>query len=87
MQSLVGPDGEDCPFVFNFDEKTFKVGDLVSYRVDDPGIADFPFPGRLIEVHDDYVIVVHDDGEKNPKGRPMRGSRESRPVVSAADAL
>jgi hypothetical protein len=26
-------EGEDCPFQFNFDPATFKVGDTVSYRV------------------------------------------------------
>lgn len=87
MQSLVGPDGEDCPFVFNFDENTFAVGDIVSYRVDDPGLADWPFVGRLVEVGTDHVIVVHDDGSPNPKGTRMRGTRESRPLVSAEDAL
>ena len=25
-------EGEDCPFQFNFDSATFKVGDTVSYR-------------------------------------------------------
>ena len=25
----MGGEGEDCPFAFNFDEKTFKVGDTV----------------------------------------------------------
>lgn len=87
MQSLVGPGEEDCPFVFNFDEHTFVVGEMVSYRVDDPGLAGFPFVGRLVEVHDDHVIVVHDDGTANPKGHHMRGTRESRPLVSAEDAL
>jgi hypothetical protein len=25
-------EGEDCPFQFNFDPATYKVGDTVSYR-------------------------------------------------------
>ena len=29
----MGQAGEACPFEFNFDETTFKVGDLVSFRV------------------------------------------------------
>jgi len=41
--------GESCPFEFNFDQATFKVGDLVSYRV--TGSLDgFPFVGTLLEV-------------------------------------
>ena len=33
MIGMDSAEGEDCPFAFNFDEKTFKVGDSVSYRV------------------------------------------------------
>ena len=87
MKDMVKPGEEACPFEFNFDERTFKAGDLVSYRVDGPGFGDMPFVGRLIEVHADYVVVVHDDGTSNPAGTKMRGTRESRPVVSAEDAL
>ena len=34
MQGMGNTD-EACPFKFNFDPGTFKVGDLVSYRVPD----------------------------------------------------
>lgn len=69
--------GEDCPFEFNFDEKSFKVGDTVSYRVTG-SLSDWPFVGTLIEVHDDHVIISADPND--PASR-MRGTRESRPVV------
>ncbi|MDE2404059.1 MAG: hypothetical protein KGM17_05005 [Sphingomonadales bacterium] len=74
----MGESGEACPFEFNFDEKTFKVGDLVSYRV--TGSLDgFPFVGTLVEVHEDYVMIA---GDPNQPDVLYRGSRESRPVVS-----
>jgi len=67
-----------CPFDFNFDPATFKVGDVVSYRV--PGqFQDFPFVGTLLEVHEDYVVLASDP--QDPKDR-MRGTRESRPIVA-----
>jgi hypothetical protein len=75
--------GESCPFEFNFDQATFKVGDLVSYRV--TGSLDgFPFVGTLLEVHDDHVIISADPND--PTSR-MRGTRESRPVVEEAEAI
>ena len=72
---------ESCPFEFNFDPATFKVGDTVSYRV--PSLGDFPFAGTIVAVHADYVEIV-DAGEP---GRPMRATLASRPVVSDQDAL
>lgn len=73
--------GETCPFEFNFDEKTFKVGDVVSYRVTGD-LADFPFVGTLVEVGEDYVIIGTDPND--PDNR-MRGTRESRPVVDESE--
>ena len=73
--------GEDCPFEFNFDEKSFKVGDTVSYRVTG-SLSDWPFVGPLIEVHDDHVIISADPND--PASR-MRGTRESRPVVEESE--
>ena len=73
--------GEDCPFEFNFDEKSFKVGDTVSYRVTG-GLSDWPFVGTLLEVHDDHVIISADPND--PASR-MRGTRESRPVVEESE--
>jgi len=78
---MQGMDGESCPFEFNFDPATFKVGDLVSYRVTG-SFADFPFMGTLVEVHVDHVIIV--TNPENPTDR-MRGTRESRPVVDEAE--
>ncbi|WP_232491912.1 hypothetical protein [Novosphingobium kaempferiae] len=76
MQGM-GDAGEVCPFEFNFDEKTFKVGDTVSYRVNG-SLEGFPFVGTLVEVHDDHVLIAGDP--QNPDKR-YRGTRESRPLV------
>lgn len=75
--------GESCPFEFNFDPASFKVGDVVSYRVTGT-LEGFPFVGTLIEVHGDHVIISADESDPNSR---MRGTRESRPVVAEADAL
>lgn len=76
MQNM-GEAGEACPFEFNFDADTFKVGDLVSYRVNG-NLEGFPFVGTLLEVHDDHVIISGDTTD--PEAR-YRGTRESRPQV------
>ncbi len=73
--------GENCPFEFNFDEKSFKAGDTVSYRVTG-SLADWPFVGTLLEVHDDHVIISADPND--PTSR-MKGTRESRPVVEESE--
>ena len=70
-----------CPFEFNFDAATFKVGDSVSYRVTG-SLSGFPFSGVLLEVHDDHVVLTSEPD--NPASR-MRATRESRPVVQEAD--
>ena len=70
----------DCPFEFNFNSASFKVGDTVSYRV--TSLGDFPFVGTLLEVHDDHVVIAGDP--KDPDTR-YRGTREDRPVVEAAE--
>ncbi len=85
MQNMITPDDPNCPFEFNFDAATFQPGDIVSYRVSE-GFDDMPFVGELIEVHDDFV-VLHHFGEPENQWRPMRGTREDRPVVSREDAL
>ena len=80
MQGM-GATDESCPFEFNFDEKTFKVGDTVSYRV--TGSLDgFPFAGALVEVHDDYVVIA---GDPTKPEVLYRGTRESRPVVDESE--
>ncbi len=73
--------GENCPFEFNFDERTFKAGDTVSYRVTG-SLSDWPFVGTLIEVHDDHVIISADPDD--PASR-MKGTRESRPLVDESE--
>jgi len=80
----MGSQGEDCPFKFNFDPDTFKAGDMVSYRVSER-FGDMPFVGILLEVHDDHVVISPND-LRDPDRR-MRGTRESRPEVSAEQAL
>jgi len=83
MQGM-GSSDEKCPFSFNFDAATFKVGDMVSYRVTER-FGDMPFVGILLEVHDDYVVISpNDPGDPD---RRMRGTRESRPEVSEAEAI
>lgn len=77
----MGAGGEDCPFEFNFDPATFKVGDTVSYRVTG-NFEGFPFVGTLIEVHEDYVVIS--PGENEPDAR-YKGTRESRPVVQESE--
>jgi hypothetical protein len=77
-------DGEACPFEFNFDPSTFKTGDNVSYRVPD-ALGDFPFVGTILAVFDNYIEISAND-PKEPNKR-MRASRESRPIVAAAEAL
>ncbi len=74
---MQGMDGEACPFEFNFDPGSFKVGDTVSYRIPKE-FQDFPFIGVIVEVHEDYVVLQSDP--KDPTER-LRATRESRPVV------
>ena len=81
MQGM-GTADEACPFEFNFDAATFKVGDIVSYRV--TGSLDgFPFVGTLAEVHADHVVISPGDPEH--QGDRYRGTRESRPVVQESE--
>jgi anthranilate/para-aminobenzoate synthase component II len=72
----MGAGGEDCPFAFNFDPASFKVGDTVSYRVST--MEDWPFVGTLLEVHPDHVVIS--PGPDEPGAR-YKGTRESRPMV------
>jgi len=86
MQSFsttVAP-GEACPFEFNFDPATFKPGDLVSYRVGER-FGGMPFVGTLLAVAADHVLISPND-PADPDRR-MRGTRTSRPEVSAQQAL
>lgn len=75
---------EPCPFEFNFDPTTFKVGDTVSYRVPEE-FDEMPFVGTLLVVEEDYVLISPND--PSDPDRKMRGTRESRPIVSAKEAL
>jgi hypothetical protein len=81
MKGMGATEGEDCPFEFNFDPATFKVGDTVSYRVTG-NLEGFPFVGTLVEVHDDYVIIA---GDANDPSVLYRGTREDRPVVDESE--
>lgn len=86
MQSFATPSapGDTCPFQFNFDPGTFKPGDQVSYRVSER-FGDMPFVGTLLAVETDHVIISPND-PADPDRR-MRGTRTSRPEVSAREAL
>lgn len=75
---------ETCPFDFNFDPATFKPGDQVSYRIPER-FGDMPFVGVLLAVFDDYVEISPND--PSDPDRRMKGTRASRPVVSAKEAL
>ncbi len=76
---MQGMGGDDCPFEFNFDATTFKVGDTVSYRVIGDAMFDgMPFAGELLEVHDDFVVIAGDASDASVR---YRGTRESRPQV------
>jgi hypothetical protein len=77
-------DQENCPFEFNFDPTTFKVGDTVSYRVSE-SFGDMPFVGTIVAVFEDYVEISPND--PTDPDRRMRGTRVSRPDVAAAEAL
>lgn len=83
MQGMQTANGDKCPFTFNFDAASFKTGDMVSYRVET--LDDFPFVGTLLEVHADHVVISPND--PSDPDRRMRGTRESRPVVTRAQAL
>ncbi len=80
MQGM-GEGGDNCPFEFNFDAASFKVGDTVSYRVTG-SLEGFPFVGTLLEVHDNHVVIS--PGEAEPEAR-YRGTRESRPLVNESE--
>ena len=80
MQNM-GGEGEECPFAFNFDPATFKVGDTVGYRVSG-SLEGFPFVGTLAQVHDDHVMIA--PGDPTAPDMLYRGTRESRPLVDEA---
>ena len=67
---------ETCPFEFNFDPDTIKVGDTVSYR--DPRFFGMPFVATIRAVHADYIEIV----DASEPDVVLRASRESRPVVA-----
>lgn len=81
---MIGMGEGDCPFEFNYDPESFTVGDTVSYRVPER-FDDMPFVGTLTAVGEDWVEITAND--PNDPDRRMRGTRESRPVVSAEQAL
>lgn len=83
MQGM-GQASEQCPFEFNFDPTQFKPGDVVSYRIPER-FGEMPFVGTILAVFDDYVEISAND--PSDPHRRMRGTRESRPVVTAASAL
>jgi len=84
MDSYKVSNSDKCPFEFNFDAAAFKVGDLVSYRIPER-FDEMPFVGQLLEVGEDFVVISPND--PSDPHRRMLGTRESRPVVSAKEAL
>lgn len=85
MKSMVNEKDKDCPFNFNTDATTFAVGDIVCYRAPEV-LGDMPFVGELIEVHEDYVVLIHKGDMKNT-GQRIRATREDYPIVGKDDAL
>jgi hypothetical protein len=77
---MIGMGGDKCPFEFNFDPATFKVGDLVSYRIPDR-FGDFPFMGKIVAVYDNSIEI---DSDPNDPNGVVKATRESRPVVAAS---
>jgi hypothetical protein len=75
---------EACPIQLNFDESSFKPGDLVSYRVPEM-FDDMPFVGEIVSVENDHITLRHYSPDQST--HLMKGTRESRPVVSKAEAL
>lgn len=75
---------EKCPFEFNFDPQTFKVGDVVSYRIPER-FGDMPFVGTILSVDTDFIEITAND--PTDPDRRMRATKASRPVVSAKEAL
>jgi hypothetical protein len=71
-------EGDKCPFDFNLNPDTFKIGDLVSYRIPDR-FADFPFMGTIVAVHETYIEIAADPSDP---ANIVRGTRESRPIVA-----
>ena len=69
---------EACPFTFNFDPATFKVGDMVSYRVPD-SLGDFPFVGTILAVYADYIEISPND--PSMPDMPMKYPQNQCPVV------
>ena len=78
---MMGMGSGECPYKFNFDPETFKVGDTVSYKV--PSLDEFPFAAEIKAVYDDYIEIA----DYGAPEKIIRATRESRPVVSDADAL
>ena len=78
---MIGMGDGKCPFVFNTDPATFKVGDNVSYRV--PALGDFPFAAQIVAVHPDHIDIVN-PAEPNTV---LRATREGRPTVSDDQAM
>ena len=70
-----------CPFAFNFDASSFKIGDTVSYRV--PKLDGFPFVAQITGVYEDYIEIV----DASEPDKVLRATRESRPVVSNEQVL
>ncbi|MBL4826590.1 MAG: hypothetical protein JKY66_02535 [Spongiibacteraceae bacterium] len=70
-----------CPYKFNYEAETFKIGDTISYRV--PTLGDFPFAGLVKAVFDDYIEIA----DFSEPEKVIRATRESRPIVSEKDVL
>ncbi|MBR9911391.1 MAG: hypothetical protein GYB33_13670 [Gammaproteobacteria bacterium] len=84
MRGMGAHPDEACPINLNLDAKTFKPGDLVSYRVPEE-FGDTPFVGEIVTVAQDHITLRHYSPDQS--GNIMHGTRENRPVVSTAEAM
>ena len=77
ITSICGDGGELCPFEFNFNPTTFKVGAVVSFRIPIQ-FQDFPFVGTILAVYNDCIELTSDP--KDPT-EWLKATCASRPVV------
>ena len=83
---LRDPKAVELVRAIDFDPATFKVGDMVSYRVPSQ-FQDFPFVGVLLEVHEDHVILASDPKDPTERTQSMTEVIASVPCLSGKERL
>ncbi|BFM07822.1 hypothetical protein [Halioxenophilus aromaticivorans] len=64
---MMGTGEGDCPFQFNFEPETFKVGDTISYRA--PALGELPFVAEIKAVHSDYIEIANRNSQPRRPGK------------------